>query len=163
MHWGFWLNVVLSYQQFGNSLKHLKISGDFPVRAGNSQDRNLICQGTTQPGFLLLTFPGEETLWGLNCAEGPACPLDHLLIGQHSFSQQMHWRDYHRHTVLKIGFRSNFRENHGCLDLQACRLQPTILHLLTYHSVQNTLTWHFWDSVYPSWSNDWVLPRVSSQ
>lgn len=141
-----------------------KISGDFPARVGNSQVRNSICQGTTQPGFLLLTFPGEETLEDLKLCRSPAaCSLDHLLIGQHSFFQQMHWRDYQRHPVWNIGFLSNFRENHGCIDSQACRLQLTILHFLTYNSVQNPLTWHFWDSVYPSWFNDWLLPRVSSQ
>lgn len=39
--------------------------------------------------LLLVRWPCEIS----HHAEAPAHPLDHLLIGQHSFSQQMHWRD----------------------------------------------------------------------
>jgi len=109
--------------------------------------------------LFLVRRPWEVSHW----TEAPVCPLDHLLIGQHSFSHWMHWGDYHRNTVLKIGFRSHYRENHGYTDSQACRLQLTVLHFLTHHSTQNILTWYFGDFVYPSWSNDWILPRVSSQ
>ena len=39
--------------------------------------------------LLLVRWPCEISHTG----EGPAHPLDHLLIGQHSFSRQMHWKD----------------------------------------------------------------------
>lgn len=57
-----------------------RISGEFPERAGNSQDRNFICRGTTQAG-VLLPFPGKKTLGALTLGRNPSVSSGPLANG----------------------------------------------------------------------------------
>lgn len=91
-----------------------KVSRDF-FKQENCQERNSVCQRSTQPHFFLLTSPFKvpcELLLlekPLQIFEPPAMCATFVL-------QQMHWSPSQTERVLRICFVHIFRANHGSID-----------------------------------------------